>query len=529
MQATRKENPIEVLIRPELFDHLIYPIGTKLDDNNIILLFRKLHVLSEIDFKISLKEWKTRAMEIGLTETEANVLFQTYKVFDCDTQNEFTSAAVNSRYETTNNKNSVDVRYFGLFFALQAFSQRTKISLNLDKNDKSPFSYHSLTNPLSSPRGKTATSARGQTPGLEYQFIVSFIKTNLKLFLRIIASDIHNTETSLNASEFNTLKFLFKVYDVNTNTMESLHNLNPNKKGGAQLCNYAYFFDNLPPVTKVNMNIANEWLLSAISTEPPSDNDYIRIKNLSKCVNIQTDCTNASLLITQCDDSHFYIDTNVANCKISHCTNCTIVIAAANKIISIDKCVKCKICSVTNFIRISNTIDSDIYFYSVHEPVLYGDNRGICLGPHNVNYAELYHHVKNSKLLLKTQGAVNFQNPIYLNKNTKEQAVIIQPKDFTTMTVPFKAKDPLSFKLTPKNYVEVIEKRYKNFLSIKKTIQEAGFTEEQEKAFHIALQGYFREWLSATGNYKEMDDIVKMIDTPNKNINEGNPKDDTED
>ena len=93
--------------------------------------------------------------------------------------------------------------------------------MNIDRGDKSPFSY----NPLSSPRGKTTNSSRGQTPGLEYQFIVNFVKTNLKLFLRIIASDIHNTETSLNSSEFNTLKFLFKVYDTDNN-IEELRNKN---------------------------------------------------------------------------------------------------------------------------------------------------------------------------------------------------------------------------------------------------------------------------------------------------------------
>ena len=192
-----QKKKIQIYIRQELFDHLVYPISIKLDDNLIILLFRKLHVISEIDFKISLKEWIQRAKECGLSESEASILFQTFKVFDTE-NNEYTSSSVNSRYEISNCKNSVDVRYFGLFFALQAFAQRAKMSLNIDKGDKSPFNYY--TSPLSSPRGKSSNSYRNQNQGLEYQFIVSFIKTNLKLFLRIIASDIHNTETTLNAN-----------------------------------------------------------------------------------------------------------------------------------------------------------------------------------------------------------------------------------------------------------------------------------------------------------------------------------------
>lgn len=46
-----------IYIKPELFDHLIYPLTIKVDDNNIIQLFRKLHIMSTIDYKITLSDW----------------------------------------------------------------------------------------------------------------------------------------------------------------------------------------------------------------------------------------------------------------------------------------------------------------------------------------------------------------------------------------------------------------------------------------------------------------------------------------
>lgn len=46
-----------VSIRYELFDHLIYPLSVKFDENMIIQLFRKLHIMSSIDYKITLNEW----------------------------------------------------------------------------------------------------------------------------------------------------------------------------------------------------------------------------------------------------------------------------------------------------------------------------------------------------------------------------------------------------------------------------------------------------------------------------------------
>jgi len=512
---SKSQSKLKIYIRPELFDHLAYPLSAKLDDNLILLLFRKLHVSSEIDFKIPLKSWISKAKEVGLSETEANVLFQTYKVFDSD--NSEYSTNTNSRYETLNAKNSVDVRYFGLFFALQSFAFRTKVSLNVDKGDKSPSYFAS---PLSSPRGKNLNSLRNQNQGLEYQFFVNFIKSNLKLFLRIIASDIHNTETTINANEFNTLKFLFKLddndlYKSSTSTSNNLNNLNNNNtlnKGKNTLANYTHFFDNLPSVAKIGMNTVDEFLNQLISTSPPEKTDYVQIKNLSKSVTIKSDCINKNIKITQCDDSYIYINTNVQNCKISHCSNCTIVIAVASKIISLDKCEKCNISLVSNFTRISNMIDSNVYLYSVNEPVLYGDNRGLSLGPHNVTYQDLYLHIKNSRLLITHQGINNFNNPIFLNN--KKDIKIISIENFTTINVPFEIKDEFAYKLTPKNYIESIENRYKNYLKIKNMIREANFSEKQEKAFHIALQGYFREWLVTSGNYRPMNDIVKMIDNP---------------
>ena len=51
-----------IYVKYELFDHLIYPLSIKLDDNSIIQLFRKLHIMSTIDYKISYKEWLEQAM-----------------------------------------------------------------------------------------------------------------------------------------------------------------------------------------------------------------------------------------------------------------------------------------------------------------------------------------------------------------------------------------------------------------------------------------------------------------------------------
>ena len=51
--------------------------------------------------------------------------------------------------------------------------------------------------------------------------MVAFVKSNLKLFLRLVSSDIHNKEVSLSATEFNTLRILFKMVGPDGNSIDS--------------------------------------------------------------------------------------------------------------------------------------------------------------------------------------------------------------------------------------------------------------------------------------------------------------------
>ena len=118
-----------------------------------------------------------------------------------------------------------------------------------------------------------------------------------------IASDIHNTETILNASEFNTLKFLFKIDDPNLKNNKNSNTIINNK---ANLSQYCSIFDNLPPISKVSMNVVNDFLQNNISNNFQEDPDYIILRKLSKCLTIKNtnEVGNKNLKITQCEDSN---------------------------------------------------------------------------------------------------------------------------------------------------------------------------------------------------------------------------------
>ena len=59
-------------------------------------------------------------------------------------------------------------------------------------------------------------------------------------------------------------------------------------------------------------------------------------------------------------------------------------------------------------------------------------------------------------------GSFLLFNDLSIN-DKKEQINIIQPKEFCTIVVPFDSSE-FGYKLTPKNYIEAIEMKMKNYL-----------------------------------------------------------------
>ena len=86
-----------------------------------------------------------------------------------------------------------------------------------------------------------------------FNIMSSFIKSNLKLILRLVSTDIHNTEVSLTANEFNSLRVAFRL-NVKAKNLASLTNF---YKPGAVSA-------------KVHMNELSDWILDNLTLEEPS-------------------------------------------------------------------------------------------------------------------------------------------------------------------------------------------------------------------------------------------------------------------
>ena len=118
---------------------------------------------------------------------------------------------------------------------------------------------------MSSPRAKTFKKS---TQNDEYITYVSFIKSCIPLFLRLVASDIHNTETTVSANEFNILKLIFYSSDKLFETKDS------------QLSSITPFFVNFSPSTKIGLENVSHFLSETVDSEKSDPSSLLnRVSN----------------------------------------------------------------------------------------------------------------------------------------------------------------------------------------------------------------------------------------------------------
>lgn len=143
-------------------------------------------------------------------------------------------------------------------------------------------------------------------------------------------------------------------------------------------------------------------------------------------------------------------------------------------------------------------------------PFLYGDNKNVILGPHNVGYTSLNDHLKAANIPVHTTFVKNFSKPSFANRD-KSIFLILEETEFFKLAMPKSFTDHLLL-LTPQNYLDALMRRMQVFSKIQEKISSSKLNSDEEKMLHVAIQGYFREWLVSNSHHKKISELVKLID-----------------
>jgi hypothetical protein len=101
-------------IRTELFDHCVYPNKATITEQNLLSLFKSLHILSSVTYKITIFQWLEQALKHipSMSVTEAETYFHTYTtlLWKIESENADLDEEEEKRIEDPSSIESVDVR-----------------------------------------------------------------------------------------------------------------------------------------------------------------------------------------------------------------------------------------------------------------------------------------------------------------------------------------------------------------------------------------------------------------------------------
>lgn len=143
--------------------------------------------------------------------------------------------------------------------------------------------------------------------------------------------------------------------------------------------------------------------------------ELVSLEGLSYVVTIKEDIKDKDLRIIGCEDSEIFINSQARSLYIVNCVNCTIYIAACERIAFIDKCERVSFTVASNLLRVCNTHDSNIYYYGSSPIVLTGDNKAISVGPNNSCSPDLAKHMKTAGISINETNLHNFELILFKN------------------------------------------------------------------------------------------------------------------
>lgn len=523
-----------LLVKNETFDHGLFPLRSKLTPQSFVTTFNSLIPITNQELKFTYDQFKevlAKLFMTSLTHKDVKTYFIICKaLFEEDTS-----------FLSNVEANTIDTRAVGIFLFLQvlkhydkradATSGFTALAPNSQFNEglRGPGgSGLGSFSPINSPRAKPKTLS-GNSNDMSYANNASMIKSSIKLICKLTGPPSDKEFPHLTERDLNGLRLLLRTNYTN----EIAKALKP-------LFSSAKTLDSQVLCSFIDSHLGTS---SPFEGASGLESGSCILQNMNKSITVTEygKYRNKELKIVACEESYIFIDDVPDYLLISNCCNSVIFVSAVRLIATIEKCEGCTITVASGILRVGNTIDSKIYSYSWHEPILYGDNKSIVMGPHNANHATLVSRIKEARIPLSLSLTKNFGIPFVFNNNSTMTYELENKKDFQALILPqsftcLKSLAVSSFEkyvnlsqedimknlaaddelvlpgLAPIHYKEALIQQDSVFKKTREMLITLKTSEENKAQLGTLVQGYFKEWLIQSGEAKKLAEIVRMID-----------------
>ncbi|KAK2417212.1 TBCC domain-containing protein [Trifolium repens] len=248
------------------------------------------------------------------------------------------------------------------------------------------------------------------------------------------------------------------------------------------------------------------------------------IEGISKSSNAKhaSDIKGSSVKVLNCHESAIYILAPLRYATIYGCSDATIFIGAVGKAVRVEHCERVHVIVAAKRICIANCREC-VFFLGVNQqPLIVGDNHKLQVAPFNTFYSQLEEHMNEVGVLPTVNrwdepialGIVDphdsLSHPAGVSDVQTESATRVDPDQFTNFVIPNwlggestgSTKDnPFTL---PEAYMASQQRNEKNLGEIRQLLREAPLEESRKRELSSALHVYFKDWLYASGNIRQL-------------------------
>ncbi|CAE6076603.1 unnamed protein product [Arabidopsis arenosa] len=256
----------------------------------------------------------------------------------------------------------------------------------------------------------------------------------------------------------------------------------------------------------------------------PSTRGPCLIEGVSKTslVKQASDLRGRSVKVVNCHDSVIYLLAPLRYATVHGCSDTTIVLGAVGKALKVEHCERVHVIVAAKRVCIANCREC-VFFLGVNQrPLIVGDNHKLQVAPYNTFYSHLEEHMSevgveptinkwDKPLAL---GAVDphdsLSHPAGVADAQAESAASVDPDQFVNFLIPnwFSGEETGSTKDNPfplpDTYMAAQQRNLKNFEETRRSLKEAPLEENRKRELSSALHVYFKDWLYASGNIRQL-------------------------
>ncbi|XWS66419.1 hypothetical protein CRYUN_Cryun05aG0197700 [Craigia yunnanensis] len=256
----------------------------------------------------------------------------------------------------------------------------------------------------------------------------------------------------------------------------------------------------------------------------PSARSPCFIEGVSKSSYVKqaSDLKNSSVKVINCHDSVIYILAPLRYATIYGCSDATIVLGAVGKAVRVEHCERVHVITAAKRVCIANCREC-VFFLGVNQrPLIVGDNHKLQVAPYNTYYSQLEEHMTEVGIEATINrwdetlslGVIDphdsLSHPAGVSDAQAESATRLDPDQFTNFLIPnwFEGESTGSTKDNPfplpDAYLTSQQRNQKNLGEIKQILREAPLEENRKRELSCALHVYFKDWLYASGNIRQL-------------------------